>query len=113
MKLPKIEGIIRRRILVNFRVAPEAMQKQLPLRFRPKLYAGKAIGGICLIRLEHIRPLGMPAFLGLNSEIGAHRIAVLWEEEQGATKEGVFLPRRDTDSALNQMAGGRIFPGEH
>jgi hypothetical protein len=113
MKLPKIEGMIRRRILVNFRIAPEVMQRQLPGRFRPKLHAGKAIGGICLIRLEHIRPLGMPAFLGLNSENAAHRIAVFWEDEHGVTKEGVFIPRRDTDSKLNQLAGGRVFPGEH
>jgi len=113
MKLPKIEGIIRRRILVNFRVAPEVMQKQLPRRFRPKLHAGKAIGGICLIRLEHIRPVGMPAFLGLSSENAAHRMAVLWEDDEGTTREGVFVPRRDTDSTLNQLAGGRVFPGEH
>jgi hypothetical protein len=105
--------MIRRRILVNFRIAPEVMQRQLPGRFRPKLHAGKAIGGICLIRLEHIRPLGMPAFLGLNSENAAHRIAVFWEDEHGVTKEGVFIPRRDTDSKLNQLAGGRVFPGEH
>ena len=30
-----------------------------------------------------------------------------------AEKEGVFIPRRDTGSAMNQLAGGRLFPGEH
>jgi hypothetical protein len=25
----------------------------------------------------------------------------------------VFIPRRDTSSMLNQIAGGRVFPGEH
>ncbi len=113
MKLPTIQGIIRRRILVNFRVAPEVMQRQLPARFRPKLHAGKGIGGICLIRLEEIRPLGLPAFMGISSENAAHRMAVFWEDEEGKTREGVFIPRRDTDSTLNQLAGGRVFPGEH
>lgn len=113
MKLPKIEGVIRRRILVNFRIDPEVMQRQLPARFRPKLHAGFAIGGICLIRLEQIRPAGLPGLMGLSSENAAHRIAVLWDDETGKTQEGVFIPRRDTDSFLNQMAGGRVFPGEH
>jgi hypothetical protein len=113
MKLPKIQGVIRRRILVNFRVEPEVMQRQLPARFRPKLHAGAAIAGICLIRLEQIRPAHLPGFMGLSSENAAHRIAVLWEDEQGAAREGVFIPRRDTDSVLNQLAGGRVFPGEH
>ena len=28
-------------------------------------------------------------------------------------REGVFIPRRDTGSLLNHVAGGRLFPGEH
>ena len=40
MKLPVIQGTIRRRLLVNFRVDPAVMQKSLPSRLRPKLHAG-------------------------------------------------------------------------
>ena len=112
MKLPVIQGVIRRRILANFRVDPEVMQQQLPARFRPKLQDGRAVAGICLIRLEHIRPRFVPELVGLNSENAAHRVAVLWDED-GATREGVFVSRRDTNSQLNHFLGGRIFPGEH
>ena len=112
MKLPVIQGIIRRRILANFRVEPQVMQRQLPARFRPKLQRGLAVAGICLIRLEHIRPRFVPERVGLNSENAAHRVAVLWDED-GATREGVFISRRDTNSQLNHLLGGRIFPGEH
>jgi hypothetical protein len=113
MKLPRIEGLIRRRILLNFRVAPEVIQRQLPDKFRPKLHAGSAIAGICLIRLEQIRPIGLPGFVGIASENAAHRIAVQWQDENGQSQEGVFIPRRDTDSMLNHFVGGRLFPGEH
>ena len=112
MKLPVIQGVIRRRILANFRVEPQVMQQQLPSRFRPKLQRGFAVAGICLIRLEHIRPRFVPESVGLNSENAAHRVAVLWEED-GATREGVFISRRDTNSQLNHLLGGRLFPGEH
>ncbi len=112
MRLPAIQGVIRRRILVNFRVDPGVMQAQLPPRFRPKLHEGHAMAGICLIRLEAVRPRLVPQFLGLSSENAAHRIAVRWSVE-GEEKEGVFIPRRDTGSAMNYMAGGRLFPGEH
>ena len=113
MKIPTLQGIIRRRILVNYRAEPEAIQKFLPLRFRPKLHDGRAIAGICLIRLEHIRPKHAPEFVGISSENAAHRIAVLWEDENGETKEGVYIPRRDTNSFINHVAGGALFPGEH
>lgn len=113
MRLPVIQGVIKRRILVNFRVDPAVMKKQLPPRFSPKLQDGHAIAGICLIRLESIRPKLVPAVGGISSENAAHRIAVTWETGAGKQKEGVFIPRRDTGSALNALAGGRIFPGEH
>jgi uncharacterized protein YqjF (DUF2071 family) len=112
MKLPVIQGIIARRILANFRVHPEVMQREIPSRFRPKLQNGLAVAGICLIRLEHVRPRSMPKIIGLNSENAAHRVAVNWDEHD-VTREGVFISRRDTNSQINQLLGGRIFPGEH
>jgi hypothetical protein len=113
INLPTIQGIIKRRILVNYRADAEVIQRILPDVFRPKLHKNKAIAGICLIGLEHIRPNFMPEFVGIASENAAHRIAVLWENASGETREGVYIPRRDTDSTLNHLAGGRIFPGEH
>jgi Uncharacterized conserved protein (COG2071) len=113
MKIPVLEGMIKRRMLINFRVDAAVMQKFLPAPFRPKLHKGYAIAGICLIRLEHIRPAGLPAFLGFSSENAAHRIAVEWDDPSGEQKEGVFIPRRDTASRLNHLTGGRIFSGEH
>lgn len=88
------------------------MARYLPAPFRPKLYNDKAIVGICLIRLKNVRPKGLPDFVGVSSENGAHRIAVEWDED-GQSKEGVYITRRDTSLALNSLVGGRIFPGEH
>lgn len=113
MRLPTIYGLIRRRILANYRVDPVVMAGYLPAPFRPKLHNGHAIAGICLIRLERIRPSWMPPYLGISSENAAHRIAVVWDDASGRQREGVFIPRRDTSSLLNHFGGGRIFPGEH
>lgn len=89
------------------------MQRYLPAPFRPKLHEGYAIAGICLIRLEQMRPAALPALGGLASENAAHRIAVLWKDANGERREGVYISRRDTGSWLNHFTGGRIFPGEH
>lgn len=111
MKIPVVTGIIRRRILLNYRLDPEVAARILPSNFRPKLVQGYAVAGICLIRLEQIRPKGLPGFAGISSENSAHRIAVEWEDDAGVAREGVFVPRRDTDSRLNSILGGRVFPG--
>lgn len=113
MLLPTIEGVIRRRILVNFRVDAAVAQKVLPGAFRPKLINGSAMAGICLIRLEQVRPRGLPSFIGMSSENAAHRVAVQWMDAGGEAREGVYIPRRDSGSFVNRFLGGRLFPGEH
>ena len=112
IRVPAIRGLIDRRILVNFRVAPDALRGVLPPPFRPKLVRGAGIAGVCLIRLTEIRPALLPRWLGLRSENAAHRVAVEWDSREGA-REGVYIPRRDTSSRFNVAVGGRLFPGEH
>jgi len=112
MNIPTIQGLIDRRILVNFIADPFVAAKYVPSPFRIKLYQGAAIVGVCLIRLKHIRPKGFPKFLGVSSENAAYRFAVEWDEN-GETKEGVYIPKRDTSLYLNSLVGGRLFPGKH
>lgn len=112
MRLPSLHGYIDRRILINYTVEPEIIRTIIPEPFRPKLYKGKAIVGICLIRLRNIKIKHLPDFIGVSSENGAHRIAVEWNES-GFTQSGVYIPRRDTSLRLNTLLGGRVFPGKH
>lgn len=112
MGIPKIKGIIDRRILINYKIDKEVLENYLPKPFKPKLVNNKGIAGICLIRLKEIRPKGLPKQIGISSENGAHRIAVEWNEN-GQLKEGVYIPRRDTNSKLNSLVGGTLFPGIH
>ncbi len=112
MQIPVVSGIIDRRILANYRIGPEVISRILPAPFQPKLVNGFAIGGICLIRLKAVRPRFLPIPWGLRSENAAHRIAVQWESG-GELHEGVYIPRRDSDSRMSALAGGRIFPGIH
>jgi hypothetical protein len=113
MLLPSIQGVIRRRLLVNFRVDPEVVQRLLPAGLAPKLQGDYAIAGICLIRLERIRPAHLAWPLGFSGENAAHRVAVVWRDSDGADREGVYIPMRHTDSLLILMLGGRLFPGVH
>lgn len=107
-----IRGVIDRRILINFRVDPDALEQYLPEPFKPKLVSGFGVAGVCLIRLKQIRPSFMPPWAGVGSENAAHRIAVIWRTK-GETDTGVYIPRRDSDSRLNTLVGGRLFPGVH
>ena len=112
MRMFNIQGIIDRRILLNYRVEPAALAAQLPAPFRPQVINNWGIAGVCLIRLRDVRPSWMPGFCGLGSENAAYRTAVEWDTETGV-QQGVFVWRRATSSRLNAIAGGRVFPGVH
>ncbi|MEV7617120.1 DUF2071 domain-containing protein [Streptomyces sp. NPDC089799] len=112
MRQLRLSSVIERRLLVNYRVAPDAAARLLPGALRPQLVHGYAVAGICLLRLGRVRPAWAPKAFGLRSENAAHRIAVEWDGPDGV-ETGVYIPRRDTASRLNAWAGGRLFPGEH
>jgi hypothetical protein len=112
MRIPVIRGVIDRRILVNYHVDPIVLAPLLPAPFRPKVIHDVGMVGICLIRLEKVRPPFLPSWLGISSENAAHRAAVEWDDN-GTVREGVYVRRRDTNSRLNSLAGGRLFPGIH
>ncbi|HJX84728.1 MAG TPA: DUF2071 domain-containing protein [Candidatus Angelobacter sp.] len=110
--LPILRGLIARRALLNFRADVDTVQALLPKPFEVEPYQGRAIVGVCLIRLEELRPKGFPAGLGMASENMAHRVAVRYPTD-GRMETGVFVWRRETDQQLVRMFGGRLFPGVH
>jgi uncharacterized protein YqjF (DUF2071 family) len=110
--LPAIAADVERRILLNYRADPEIVARLLPAPFSPQIVNGYAVVGICLLRLGHVRPVGVPRRLGLRSENAAHRFAVQWNES-GRQRSGVYIPRRDSASVVNVATGGRFFPGYH
>lgn len=110
MLLDTLHGVIDRRVLLNYRLDPDVLRRVLPAPFEPKLYCGHGVGGVCMIRFKGLRPRFIPSWLGLGSENAAHRIAVQWQQD-GERREGVFIPRRDTNSWFNRTFGGRVFPG--
>jgi uncharacterized protein YqjF (DUF2071 family) len=110
--IPVLEGTIARRVLLNFRADPDVAQRLVPKPLEVVVQNGFAMVGVCLIRLEQLRPKGFPASLGMASENMAHRIAVRYPTDNGM-KEGVFIWRRETDLRLATILGGRLFPGVH
>lgn len=112
MELPVLNGIIDRRILINYRVKPEVVKSLLPPHLEPLVINGYASAGICLLRLKDIGMKYSPSFMRITSENAAHRFLVKYND---GNKEvhGVYIPRRDTDSMLNVLLAGGLFSWPH
>jgi hypothetical protein len=110
--LDTMNGTIDHRLLLNYAADPDVVARLLPPPFRPQLVVGRAVVGVCMLRLTHLRPAVLPAWAGVSSDNAAHRIAVEWDEPHGV-ETGVFVLRRDSAQRLPVLAGGRAFPGVH
>jgi len=110
MGLLDIAGNIERRILVNYRIDPEVLSKILPSPFRPRVINGYAVGGICLIRFNKMRPRFFPEFMGSTSENGTHRFCIEWDDN-GNVRKGVFVMQRFTNSKLHELGSNLLYPG--
>jgi uncharacterized protein YqjF (DUF2071 family) len=112
MELPLLDGVIDRRILVNYRVRPELVKALLPSHLEPLVINGYASAGICLLRLKNIGMKYTPSLLRITSENSAHRFLVTYRDGD-RRGQGVYIPRRDTDSMLNVWLTGKIFSWPH
>lgn len=112
MELPVLDGIIDRRILINYRVRPDIVKALLPSHLEPLTLNGYASAGICLLRLKNIGMKYSPSFLRISSENAAHRFLVKYSDGDKEV-HGVYIPRRDTDSMLNVLLAGKIFSWPH
>jgi hypothetical protein len=107
-----LNGIIDRRMLINYRIKPEVVKSLLPSHLDPLIINGYASGGICLLRLKDIGVKYSPSFLRITSENAAHRFLVSYHKGRQTIK-GVYIPRRDTDSQLNVLLAGKLFSWPH
>ena len=105
-------GTMARRMLVNWRIEPEAARRVLPGVVRPKLVDGYAIAGLCLVRLERMRLAYWPPWIGLASENVAARMGIEWDSPTGL-RQGVLIFRRDTASRSNAFFGPHFGYGVH
>ena len=110
--MPALNGMIDRRILINYRVEPEIVKRLLPVNLEPIVINDYASAGICLLRLKNIGIKCSPAALRITSENAAHRFLVR-QTKQGQETCGVYIPRRDTDSMLNVLLARKIFSWPH
>lgn len=108
--LSELEGVIARRVLLNFRADPAVVAPLIPRPFELIEQNGYALVGICLIRFAELRPAGWPRLLGWSPQSMAHRAAIRFEGADGI-EEGVYIFRRDTSDRAVSLLGGHLFPG--
>ncbi len=99
MEFPKhpfpVTTVFTHCLLVNFRVDPDRLARALPAPLVPALEAGHAWLSVVIAQLRHMRPVGVPAPLGVSYNQVVYRAVV-----QCGPHRGVHFLRSDADSTL-------------
>lgn len=107
-----IQGRMARRLLVNATTDADVVRPLLPPAVTPAVVGGdggRALVGVCLLRVADLRPGRVPAVLGRSFDGLAYRVAVTRPDGVPA----VHIVRRETADGLALAVGGRLFPGTH
>jgi hypothetical protein len=110
LRTPIVEATIERRVVIVYRLDPDVVADLIPGPFEAQMVKEFAVGATSFTSVKHLRPRGLPPWLGRDSEHAAHLIAVTWLNQRRPAI-GVFCSRRHTSSRVIATSSDRLFPG--
>ena len=100
-----VVGRLSRCWLIASRVPVEAVRALVPAPLELVTHGGFAFWNVVICRLEGMRPIGIPAALGLGFWHVAHRLIVRTKLRTGEEVAGLYFVRSEVDQPLLAAAG--------
>jgi hypothetical protein len=111
--LPSVHARLAERFIFNFRMAPQQMNKFLPVDWlEPAQVGGHAIASFCLLDLRNINIAPLSSLTGLTSLSCAPRYAVI-DVSSAPPQPAVFVTERYTNSAFGSWFTSLGFSAPH
>jgi len=101
-------GDIDRCWLFAFRIPAAQLMARVPQPLELVTYGGYGFINVVVSELSHMRPLGLPAFVGMRYRHVAYRTYVRFHPPNEQAIEGLYFFRSDADSALIVRAGNLL-----
>lgn len=112
MKIPRnpftVAGTIRQCWLFVYRLPAEIAGQMIPAPLQPVTHGGFAFVNIVVCRLSEMRPVPLPASVGLGYWHVAYRLHVKATSEVGTVIEGLHFLRSDCDRWLVEKSGNLL-----
>lgn len=107
MRFPKhpvpMTTVFRHCLLVNYAIAPEALASVLPTGVVPDVHEGHAWLSVVIGDMSRMRPVGIPAALGVSYRQVVYRAVVRCGKQRG-----VYFLRSDADSRIMNVGGNLL-----
>jgi uncharacterized protein YqjF (DUF2071 family) len=103
-----MRGLLAHCWLFIYQTPAEAVAHLLPVPLKPVTHRGFAFWNIVVSQIRHMRPRGVPDYLGITYWHTAYRLYVRFHPASGEPIEGLYFLRSDCDSSLITLAGNLL-----
>jgi uncharacterized protein YqjF (DUF2071 family) len=100
-----MQGIVRRRFLINYPVEPSLLEPFVPPGGELSLHQGKAWLSDCFVHISNMRPSWVPRALGITFHYLIHRTRAVLPFPDGKKREAVLVLDPSMDSRLLNVFG--------
>jgi hypothetical protein len=95
-------------LVLTFAYAPELLAPLLPPGLRLDTHDGHGFVAVALVRAKHLRPAGVPRFLGRDFFLVGYRIFTRLTLRDGRELRGLRILRSDSDSQVLSYLGNLL-----
>jgi hypothetical protein len=100
-----IEAFFRFSLVITYAFPENVLRPLLPPGLTLDTFEGSGFVAIALVKTEHLRPKGWPAFMGRSFVLSGYRIFSRFPRAGGTTMRGLRILRSDTDSLIMAKLG--------
>ncbi len=101
-----VEAFFESSTVLSFAVPKEQLQKFIPECLELDVFEDKqAFVAVAMVQTKHLRPKGLPQFLGNNFFLIGYRIFVRYTNNQGKRVRGLYIIRSETDKKKMEFLG--------
>ena len=103
-----IQAFFRHSLVLTYAFPEELLRPLLPPGLTLDTYEGSSFLAIALVRVERLRPVGLPAALGRSFFLSGYRVFCRYRRHDGRVLRGLRILRSDADSSLMVWGGNLL-----
>lgn len=101
-----VEAFFESSLVLTFAVPKSELEKLIPESLELDVFQDRwAFVAMALVQTKHLRPKGLPAFLGNDFFLIGYRVFVRYNDQNGKNRRGLYILKSETDKLKMQLLG--------
>ena len=101
-----VEAFFESSLVLTYAIPAAVLRPMVPARFELDVFLDKwAFAAIAIVKAKHLRPRGLPAFMGNDFVLAGYRVFVRYTTSNGKNLRGLYILKSETDKRKMAFLG--------